>query len=288
MVEFLLSNQLQFLGMFALFVVIVVVISNTKERYAMPSSIEISVGKENISSIQSRLGILIPLFTNYSETGDWEEVIKAKIAHPNIPMIAIVNPSSGSGLEINPEILKGVRKMQSVGIKVIGYVPTGYSWRSRDDVVAEIENYNKWYGTDGIFFDEVAHWYGREGYYIDLVGYVKSHKSASIAVGNPGIDEAMSTYTDIFDILVIYESQNLPNSSKLDSWYSKGRKKLASLSFGVKSIDENDLEDISNSIGWVFITQNNLPNPWSGMPSYFEEFVEMVENTTISIKQPVL
>ncbi|WP_166389699.1 spherulation-specific family 4 protein [Candidatus Nitrosotalea sp. TS] len=72
-------------------------------------------------AIQKPTGIIIPLYVYPGPS--WDELVKEKVAHPSIPIIAIINPDSGPGTQ-DPNYNTGVQKLQSAGISVVGmYIP---------------------------------------------------------------------------------------------------------------------------------------------------------------------
>jgi len=253
--------------------------NNTGNNSICNCSCNISAGL--LPAPDKAVGVIVPLFSNNSHAGDWDKVIDAKAAHPDVRIIAIVNPDSGSGQAMNAGIKEGVQRLKKAGVDVVGYVSTGYSWRDANDVTREVDNYRDWYGVDGIFFDEVAHWYGRENYYAGLVNHVKSAMPGAITIGNPGIDDAMSTYAGIFNVLVVYESEGFPPDYKLNNWQqlygSYDRSNFAVLSFGIGSLNAGELKAVTKNVGWIFVTNGVMPNPWKELPPYFEELVADTE-----------
>ncbi|MHB2036611.1 MAG: spherulation-specific family 4 protein, partial [Nitrososphaerales archaeon] len=65
-------------------------------------------------------GVMIPL---YSYPGsDWNVVEQAKLAHPSVPIVAIINPNNGPGGSQDPNYVAGVNNLRSAGVTVLGYV----------------------------------------------------------------------------------------------------------------------------------------------------------------------
>src|SRR5215510_14169449 len=71
-------------------------------------------------------GIMIPLYT-YPTDGTWAAVIQARAAHPKVPILAVINPNSGPGTSKSSDYATGIGNLQTAGVTVIGYVPTGYA-----------------------------------------------------------------------------------------------------------------------------------------------------------------
>src|SRR5438445_13677282 len=74
----------------------------------------------------SSSGVVIPLYT-YPTDGSWAASLQAKKAHPNVPIIAIINPTDGPGASSDSTYVQGVQNFQAPGIIVIGDVATGYA-----------------------------------------------------------------------------------------------------------------------------------------------------------------
>src|SRR5881397_1330215 len=98
-------------------------------------------------------GIVIPLYT-YPTDGSWAETLQAKNAHPNVPIIAVINPSNGPGGASDLKFVQGVKNFQAAGIIVLGYVATGYASQLISSLESQIGSYKNWYSVNGIFFDE--------------------------------------------------------------------------------------------------------------------------------------
>src|SRR5437764_1455177 len=72
-------------------------------------------------------GLLVPLYNPPGQT--WDDLTQAKRAHPNVPIIAIVNPNGGSGWQRDPAFAKAVGDLQASGVVAVGYVWTNYGKR---------------------------------------------------------------------------------------------------------------------------------------------------------------
>lgn len=213
----------------------------------------------------STTGIMIPLYTYPGST--WTSVAAIQQANPNVPIVAIVNPDSGPGSSKDPNYSAGIEALQTAGVTVLGYVPTGYTARSISEVESMVDSYKSWYPVTGIFFDEMSNVPGQESYYSTLNAYVKS-LGFSHTVGNPGADTAPS-YVGTLDTIVIYENQGLPDVSYLRGWhsdYAKGN--FAIMAYGVQTVDPSYPSATSPFVGYIYITDAGLPNPYDALPPY--------------------
>jgi len=219
-------------------------------------------------------GVMVPLYT-YPTSSTWDTVAKAKSSYPSVPIIAIINPSNGPGASKDSNYAAGIQKLQSAGVTVLGYVFTSYGSRSSSTIKADISTYNNWYKVNGIFFDEMSNVGGKETYYKSLSDYAKS-LSSSYTVGNPGADTA-SSYVGTMDNIIIYENAGLPSISSLGGWHSNyDKKNFSIIPYAVGSLDKTYVSKAASEVGYMYITNDNLPNPWDSVPSYFNDLTSAV------------
>jgi hypothetical protein len=221
-------------------------------------------------------GIIIPLYTDPGPA--WDTVMQEKTAHPLVPIISIINPDNGPG-QFYPSYVTGIQQLQSAGILVLGYVDTSYGSKNATSVESEIDSYNTWYHVNGIFFDQMSYVAGNEAYYLGLTQYSKS-LGMTITVGNSGTDTVPS-YVGTVDNIVTYESAGLPPLSALDGWhtsYAKGN--FSMIAFGVDELNESFVKYASNYVGYMYVTNYTLPNPYYDIPLY-------LDNLTASLPQSI-
>ena len=217
----------------------------------------------------SSSGVVIPLYT-YPTDGSWAASLQAKNAHPNVPIIAIINPSDGPGGSSDSNYVQGVKNFQAAGIIVIGYVATGYASHGMSDLDAQISRYKNWYSVNGIFFDEMANNQGNENYYSTLNTYVKS-LGMTYTMGNPGTT-TLKSYVGTLDSIIIYESAGTPSLSYPASatfYPSYSKSNFGFLAYSVPSLDTSFETSTSTYVQWMYITNDGLSNPWDTLPSYF-------------------
>jgi Spherulation-specific family 4 len=220
-------------------------------------------------------GTIIPLYANPGS--EWEKVINAKKTHPSVPTLVIVNPNNGPMSCPRQDYVKGITDLKSVGIVTLGYVSTNYTARENKEIITDIDNWKICYpNIDGIFFDEMANIPGKENYYANLTSYAKS-KGFVFTMGNPGI-EPLTSYVGTVDNLVIYEDVGLPNPSLLERLCEKFNKSnISIISYGIKSLNYSTIRYISPHVGYLFITNGTLPNPFTSLPLYFDQIFEQLD-----------
>lgn len=227
----------------------------------------------------STTGIMIPLYTYPGST--WTNVIAVEQANPGVPIVAIINPNSGPGAGMDPNYVSGILSLQAAGVTVIGYVPTGYGSRSVSAVESMVNDYKSWYPVTGIFFDEMANVAGYEGYYSTLSAYAKS-LGFTYTVGNSGAD-TIPSYIGTMDTIVIYENQGLPGLSTLEGWhsdYAKGN--FAMMAYGVQSVNQSYPSTAVPHVGYIYITNAELPNPYDALPPYLAAVASTLASTATS------
>ncbi|HEV2192907.1 MAG TPA: spherulation-specific family 4 protein, partial [Nitrosopumilaceae archaeon] len=222
----------------------------------------------------SSTGVMIALYTYPGST--WDAIAQAKSAHPSVPIVAIINCCNGPGTSQDSNYVTGIQKLHSAGVIVIGYVDTLYGARNTSIVKSEINAWKSFYNIDGIFFDEMANTSGLETYYSNLSQYAKS-LGYTMTVGNPGTD-TLPSYIGTVDDMMIYESPGLPAWSTLQGWHtSYNKSNFSMIAFGISSLNQSFITSASNYVGYIYITDNNLPNPYNTVPSYFGNEVAMLD-----------
>lgn len=226
----------------------------------------------------------------------WDQL---NAAAAKIPIEAIMNPASGPGGGVNSDYVHAVNALRAAGGKVIGYVSTSYGSRPAADVFADIDAYLEWYSVDGIFLDEMGNQLGDLDY-TAIYQYIKL-KSSLIGrdlhvVGNPGTPFAPTeTYLQAADTLVIFEGPLTnpdPNGASFKLYPTKGpytglplwfqcypRERFANLVYGVPTpltMLAALVKAVGYNAGYVFLTNDQLPNPWDTLPPYWDQEVNAI------------
>ena len=178
----------------------------------------------------------MPLYTLPSDPS-WGALIAAKKAHPSVPVIAVVNPNSGPGTAALSNYMAGIGQLAAAGVKVGGYVATGYGNRPVAEVKADIDRWRNLYPqATTVFFDEMAFQPGMESHYSGLTAYAKG-RGIEHVIGNPGADTKPG-YIGTVDTILIYESSGLPAVESLGGWHaSHPRESFGVVPYGVASLD---------------------------------------------------
>jgi hypothetical protein len=117
---------------------------------------------------------------------------------------------------------------------------------------------------------------GYENYYRTLNTYAKT-LGFTYTVGNPGAD-VPSTYVGTVNTILIYESQGLPTLSYLDGWHSYySRNNWGVTSYGDPSLNLSWITGAKNYVGYIYITNDVLPNPYDSLPWYFSTLISYLD-----------
>src|SRR5437879_4292621 len=227
----------------------------------------------------SSSGIVIPLYT-YPTDGSWAATCQARSAHPNVPIITVINPSNGPGGSSDLNYVQGVKNFQAAGIIVLGYVATGYASQLISPLETQIISYKTWYSLNGIMFDEMANNAGNEGYYSTLNTYVKS-LGMTMTMGNPGAP-VPGSYIGTLDVLCIFEQGGLPTLSYLSSYSGHPKSNFAYIGLSVSSLNTSFEVSSSNYVQWIYITDAGGGNPYNVLPSYFMNEVAALDPSPVT------
>jgi len=205
-------------------------------------------------------------------SSEWQRLFAGA---PVVGMI-VFNPDSGPGTATDPAYTQAIAQGQSAGITMLGYVATSYGARPETDVIADINRYYDLYTPSGIYFAEGpmdTDCATMEAMYHRMSDAVRARDSrAFLAVGT----RFCPTYIYFFDLMVQfarnwseYQTDYMP-----PSWMpANSPQRFCHFVHTVPTTDAGAALSrvISNGAGWVFVTDQTDPNPWSVLPSYFDE-----------------
>ncbi|MBB5937901.1 spherulation-specific family 4 protein [Streptomyces zagrosensis] len=115
----------------------------------------------------------------------------------------VLNAADGPGKRPDPAFEAAADELHSAGVRLLGYVDTDYGRRPLRAVLTDIRRHRRWYGVDGVFFDQAA---ARP---LLLLRYHMLARAARLlgartVVLNPGIHPHPG-YAKIADVLVTFE-----------------------------------------------------------------------------------
>jgi hypothetical protein len=194
----------------------------------------------------------------------------AELARSARPQLLVVNPASGPGTARDDAYVAAVRDARSAGSRVLGYVATGYGARPRDQVEADVERYEDWYETDGIFLDEAAAAPSMLGIYRALAARVRAG-GEQLVVLNPGAVPDRG-YFDVADVVVTFEGPYARFGEaieRLPAWVPAERS--AVLVHGATRDQAASVVADAHAFGYVYVTSGTLPHPWGAPPAHLRE-----------------
>jgi len=229
----------------------------------------------------SMLEAVVPAYFYPSGTGltYWNQMTTAAAT---IPITAILNPDSGPGAASDPNYASAVDSLRAAGGEVIGYVHTSFGTRSSAAVLAEVNSYASFYHLDGIFVDEMDNTPGSLSYYTGLYSSIKAAHPTWSVFGNPGTTTLEQYLTGpAADVLAVFEDDgvNYPGYAP-SSWnFSYDRSHFANLIYNVSTaaVMQSDVAlAAARNAGYVYVTDDNLPNPYDTLPSYWDQEVSKI------------
>ena len=197
--------------------------------------------------------------------------------------VMIMNPASGPGYEKNIDYEKGIRTARKNGVIVYSYVATDYGKKSSAMVKEEILKYHNWYEVQGVFFDETSSSANEVPYYKMLVEFVRQQGIDRVIL-NPGVTPDEKYLSEVLtkanDMVVIFEGALTDYSNwKEPDWVKKYPK--AKFSHLVYAVPEKSWKDIwekskKHWVGFLYLTDDILNNPWDTLPTYWEGITKKV------------
>ncbi len=212
----------------------------------------------------------------------------------SINIEVILNPASGPGTIPDPNYVAVVDKLRTAGGRVFGYVATGYGNRDMTSVNGDIDRYMLFYNINGVFIDEMANTQERLPYYEKLYEHIKSVHSDLKVIGNPGMPYTLEGYLRAADTLVIFEGSIALYADfrpvATAPWVANyPRERFAHIVYAAKSAtDLNRALDAAAKAraGSVFITDGRLPNPYRGLPAYWDQEVGAIRARDLTVASP--
>ncbi|MEV6850265.1 spherulation-specific family 4 protein [Actinoplanes sp. NPDC051411] len=226
--------------------------------------------------------IAVPAYFNPS-SAYWTQLTQAKVG------VAIANPNNGPGTAFDQGYANAIRAAANAGVRVIGYVDTGYfgttgrttrtgqtttaAWTSQSegDVATWYSLYGS-YGLGGIFFDDGLADCAHVSLYQAVNTYTKQNHAGAYTVDNPGT-AADQCYADAADTIVMFEGTYASYTGwSAPAWelnYGDPNKFYHLVYAATAQADEGNAMTLSKqrNAGYVYVTPDNLPNPWDTLPT---------------------
>lgn len=155
---------------------------------------------------------------------------------------------------------------------------TNYAVRDSADVKQDIRRWKSMYSPNGIFFDEMKYEACSScvRYYSSLNNYAKS-LNFTFTVGNPGVD-TLPQFANTLDTIMIYESAGAyPTTANYGGWHdSYPKNKWGIFPYNIQNLNSTLIQDAKQHVGFIYLTDDNLPNPWDSLPPYLNELLKLL------------
>lgn len=234
------------------------------------------------SATATRQSIAVPLY-EYPTIGTlWNDITGA--GSNTVPFV-IVNPGNGPGSSVDSTYTNKIANNTANGIRSIGYVYSNYQDRPWQQVYDDIVKWYQMYpGISGIFVDLVETGGSAEQCYIaTLYNHVKNTHPNDLFILNPGtnISPAYEPYGDIFmnaenNFATYQSSWHVTYPGFEDNPLYQNR-----FWHAVHTMNSSDLSTAialmrANNAGWVYLTDDTMPNAYKQTPSYWTSEVANV------------
>ena len=192
----------------------------------------------------------------------------------------IANPASGPGAARDPAYAAVVSASRASGVTVLGYVSTQWGRRPLPQVLRDIAAYRAWYGVSGIFLDEASTAASDLPYYRRLAATVRSRPGGTLAL-NPGTvpDER---YAQVADLLVVFEgTYSSYRTWRPPVWQQRyPRQRFWHLVYDVLPDEMPQALRTADrrSAGVVYVTDDQMDNPWDRLPTYWLDALDVVRS----------
>jgi serine/threonine protein kinase len=228
------------------------------------------------------LRLLVPAYIYPAGDGlaQWDRVIDSPAAALTV---AVANADNGPGKAVDPNYAKIIERARRKGVRVIGYVSTKYAARPLAEVRGEVDRWVRFYpGIGGIFLDEQASGADQILYYAALYEYARKDRGLSLVVTNPGTECAEEYVArPAADVVCLVEAAKGFSAYQPPAWKDRyPADRFAALLCKTGTPEEMKLtvrELRANRIGYGFITDAAMPNPWGRLPRYWEAELEAVQ-----------
>ena len=207
---------------------------------------------------------------------EWDRVVAAA---PTVG-IMVANPADGPGRVSDPAYQDAMARAQAAGILVLGYVATLYGQRPSAEVLADINSYYDLYAPSGIFLSEGPMDTDCSALETTFLSFANAARArdpqAFVALGT----RLCPSYIYFSDLIVLFSAaQGDYEEFQPASWMpSRSPDRFAHLVVGVpaENLEATVRRARALGAGWIYVTDDDLPNPWDQLPAYFEQQVQVI------------
>jgi hypothetical protein len=229
------------------------------------------------------LRVLVPAYFYPVTNSPWTRLSAVAAAHPG-RITVIGDPYNSPGLAFDASYAAAFADFRAHGGTLLGYVYTSYATRPLAAVLADMDQWLAWYPLDGFFVDEMANTPGQfESYYRAIYQHARALIPDAPVVGNPGTSTAPSYLVwqgkRVASTVCIYEGGSGFSTWQSDAWVKAlPRQNFYVLPYATPASGWQATVDhaFAENCGWVYVTDDVMPNPWDTLPAYFEALAAYV------------
>ncbi len=216
---------------------------------------------------------------------EWDRLIAAAKL---VPIVAIVNPASGPGDHVDTNIAAVITRARKGGVTVVAYIGTQYARKPLAAVKGEVDTYLRFYpDIQGIHFDEQSSDAIDVDYFAELYRYVRKRIPHAIVLTNPGTTCAPEYVArPASDIVCLSERDRAFEEFRPPAWASRfpaSRFCVQAYHVDTEALMRQALRRAMQlRVGYVYITDDQGPNPYDRLPSYWGAEVEAVRRANQS------
>jgi hypothetical protein len=235
------------------------------------------------------LRVLVPAYFYPGGPGreEWDRLIAAA---DRVSVVAIANPATGPGQQLDPNYRDVIDRAVGAGVKVLGYVNTDYGRLSREAVEADVGRWVQLYPKiQGIFFDLQPSSAEHLDLYLALRKVVRDRIPRGLVVNNPGTvcgEEYVSR--GAADMVCLFENREGFERFQSPAWVSRySPTRFAALAYQVaepERMRQYLQRSVRNGLGNVYVTDAGGENPWNRLPTYWQ--AELAAIRELSPRKP--
>ena len=205
--------------------------------------------------------LLVPYYEHPSvRPAEWEAILAAA---PRLYGV-VLNPANGPGDRPDPAFAEIAARLRAADVRVLGYADTAYARRPVTAVVRDLVRHHDWYGTDGVFLDQVTT--GPDGldHYRRLASAAWGAGCRTLAL-NHGTSPHPS-YARIADVLVTFEGTwDTYRTQRPQPWHAPGTS-LCHLVYGVPPDADPAAEARTRGAALHCAVPGTGDHPWGTLP----------------------
>ena len=224
-----------------------------------------------LTPAEAGCGLIMPVYGNNSA-----QYSAALSAAGRVPLIVVINPDDGPTWGTIGSIRSFTNAVKAKGAEVTGYINTYYGGLSYDEAEEQMDLYKNQYGVHGIFIDEMA--VNRLSYYREIRS--RAADRGLYLIGNPGTNVS-SSHASIMRIIVTFENPYSRGWSSYQNVSWRGAfsdDKFGAIVYSTAGANMTASVDraLAQKYGWIYVTEQNEPDPFGKAPSYWNEEVNYV------------